>query len=59
MAEAMDYRIKSADMAEFMDVLRIELAVITGGSSGGFAVRRFAVDYLERTLGFVLQLGIR
>ncbi len=44
----------AADLAEFMDVLQLESAVIAGGSSGGFAARRFAVDYPERTLGLVL-----
>src|SRR5262249_23084231 len=29
-------------------------AVIAGGSSGGFAARRFAIDHPERTLGLVL-----
>lgn len=42
------------DVAEFMDILQLDSAVIAGGSSGGFAARRFAVDYPERTLGLVL-----
>ena len=43
----------AVDLAAFMDALHIESAVITGGSSGGFAARRFAIDYPERTLGLV------
>ena len=41
------------DLAAFMDALQIEAAVITGGSSGGFVARRFAIDFPERTLGLV------
>jgi non-heme chloroperoxidase len=44
----------SADLAAFMDAVRLETAVIVGGSSGGFAARRFAIDRPERTLGLVL-----
>jgi non-heme chloroperoxidase len=44
----------AADLAAFMDVLDLEAAVIAGGSSGGFAARRFAIDYPERTLALVL-----
>lgn len=44
----------SADLAAFMDTLHLEAAVITGGSSGGFVARRFAIDHPERTLGLVL-----
>jgi pimeloyl-ACP methyl ester carboxylesterase len=44
----------AADVAELMDALQLEAAVIAGGSSGGFAARRFAADYPERTLGLVL-----
>ena len=44
----------AADLAEFMDILQLESSVIAGGSSGGFAARRFAVDYPERTLGLIL-----
>jgi pimeloyl-ACP methyl ester carboxylesterase len=44
----------AADVAELLDALQLEAAVIAGGSSGGFAARRFAVDYPERTLGLVL-----
>ncbi|HSG18149.1 MAG TPA: alpha/beta hydrolase [Anaerolineae bacterium] len=44
----------AADVAEFMDALQLKAAVIAGGSSGGFAARRLAMDYPERTLGLVL-----
>jgi pimeloyl-ACP methyl ester carboxylesterase len=43
----------AVDLAAFMDSLQIEAAVITGGSSGGFVARRFAIDFPERTLGLV------
>ena len=43
----------AVDLAAFMDALEIEVAVITGGSSGGFVARRFAIDFPERTLGLV------
>jgi pimeloyl-ACP methyl ester carboxylesterase len=46
----------SADLAAFMDVLRLEGAVVAGGSSGGFVARRFAIDPPARTLGLV-RLG--
>jgi non-heme chloroperoxidase len=53
---ATDYRPRdfTADLAEFMDILQLEAAVIAGGSSGGFAARRFAIDYPEGTLGLIL-----
>jgi len=44
----------AADLASFMDALRLQAAVIAGGSSGGFVARRFTIDYPERTLGLVL-----
>jgi non-heme chloroperoxidase len=34
----------AADLAAFMDALRLEAAVVAGGSSGGFIARRFAMD---------------
>lgn len=51
-----DYRPRdfASDLLEFMDVLKLESAVIVGGSSAGFIARRFAIDYPERTLGLVL-----
>jgi non-heme chloroperoxidase len=33
------------DLAKFMDVLRLDAAVIAGGSSGGFVARHFAIEY--------------
>ena len=44
----------AADIAEFLDALQIESTVIAGGSRGGFAARRFAIDHPRRTLGLVL-----
>ncbi|MEX1046266.1 MAG: alpha/beta hydrolase [Actinomycetota bacterium] len=44
----------ASDLVAFMDALRIEAAVIAGGSSGGFIARRFAIDHPERTLGLAL-----
>jgi non-heme chloroperoxidase len=41
------------DLVAFLDVIGVEAAVIVGGSSGGFAARRFAIDHPERTLGLV------
>jgi pimeloyl-ACP methyl ester carboxylesterase len=38
-----------------MDAFHLEAAFIVGGSSGGFVVRRFAIDHPERTLGLVLM----
>ncbi len=43
-----------ADLAAFMDSLDMQIAVIAGGSSGGFVARRFAIDFPSRTLGLVL-----
>jgi non-heme chloroperoxidase len=45
----------ATDLAAFMDVIRLEAAVIAGGSSGGFVARRFVIDHPERTLGLVLM----
>lgn len=44
----------AADLRAFLDATGLEQAVIVGGSSGGLAGRRFAIDYPERTLGLVL-----
>jgi non-heme chloroperoxidase len=44
----------AADLAAFMNEVKLEAAVIVGGSSGGFVARRFAIDHPERTLGLVL-----
>jgi pimeloyl-ACP methyl ester carboxylesterase len=43
------------DLAEFMNVLHLEAAVIAGGSSGGLVARRFAINHPERTMGLVLM----
>jgi pimeloyl-ACP methyl ester carboxylesterase len=43
------------DMAAFLDMLHLEAAIIAGGSSGGFAARRFAIDRAKSTLGLVLM----
>jgi non-heme chloroperoxidase len=43
----------AADLAAFMDELRLDAAVIVGGSSGGFVARRFAIDHPERAMGLV------
>jgi non-heme chloroperoxidase len=44
----------AADLAAFMDAVDLPGAVIAGGSSGGFAARRFAIDHPDRTLGLAL-----
>jgi non-heme chloroperoxidase len=44
----------AADLAAFMDALRIESGVIAGASSGGIVAQRFAIDHPERTRGLVL-----
>jgi non-heme chloroperoxidase len=44
----------ATDLAEFVDVLGLETAVIVGGSSGGIIARRFAIDHPDRTLGLIL-----
>jgi pimeloyl-ACP methyl ester carboxylesterase len=43
----------AADIALFMDALQLEAAAIVGGSSGGFAARRFAIDHPDRTMRLV------
>lgn len=43
------------DLRAFLDAVQVEAAVIAGGSSGGFAARRFALDHPEQTLGLVLM----
>jgi len=42
------------DLKAFMDMVHLERVVIAGGSSGGFIARRFAMNYLERTVKLVL-----
>ena len=42
------------DLAEFMDALEIDSAVVVGHSLGSLIAQRFALDYPERTQGLVL-----
>jgi non-heme chloroperoxidase len=42
------------DVAEFMDALVIDSAVVVGHSLGSLIAQRFALDYPDRTLGLVL-----
>jgi non-heme chloroperoxidase len=44
----------AADAAAFMDVLKIESAVIVGHSMGSYVAQQFAIDFPGRTLGLVL-----
>jgi pimeloyl-ACP methyl ester carboxylesterase len=44
----------AADVATFMDGLKIESAVIVGHSMGGYVAQRFAIDYPNRTKGLVI-----
>ena len=44
----------AADIGAFLDAVGLGAAVLVGGSSGGFAARRFALDHPGRTLGLVL-----
>jgi non-heme chloroperoxidase len=46
--------ILAADLLDFMNKLNIKKAVVAGGSSGGIIIRRFAIDYPERTSGLIL-----
>lgn len=43
----------TADLEAFLDAVGLEAAVLVGGSSGGLAARRFALDHPERTEGLV------
>jgi non-heme chloroperoxidase len=43
----------TADLGAFMDVMRLEAAVIVASSSAGLTAQRFAVEYPRRTLGLV------
>ena len=45
----------AADVAAFMDALRLNRAVIVGHSMGSGVTQRFAFDYPERLLGIVLE----
>jgi non-heme chloroperoxidase len=53
---ATGYRIRdfAADLAAFMDALRLDAAVVVGDSMGGVVAQRFAIDHPERALGLVL-----
>jgi non-heme chloroperoxidase len=42
------------DLAGFMDALKLETAIIAGGSSGGIIAMRFAIDYPNQVLGLIL-----
>ena len=44
----------AADVAAFMDALQLKTAVIVGHSMGSGVDQRFALDYPDRLLGFVL-----
>ena len=44
----------ASDVADFMDKLKIESAIIVGHSMGGTAAQRFALDYSQKTKGLVL-----
>ncbi|MEP7337808.1 MAG: alpha/beta hydrolase [Acidobacteriota bacterium] len=44
----------SADVAAFMDALKLRRAVIVGHSMGSYIAQKFAMDYPERTMGLVL-----
>jgi pimeloyl-ACP methyl ester carboxylesterase len=45
----------AADLAAFLDTMRIESAVIVGHSMGSTVAQRFAVDYPSRTRALVLE----
>jgi non-heme chloroperoxidase len=45
----------AADLAAFMDVLKLGPAVVVGHSMGSYIAQRFALDYPDRTLGLVLM----
>jgi non-heme chloroperoxidase len=44
----------SADVAAFMDALKLKQAVIVGHSMGSYVAQKFAMDYPDRTMGLVL-----
>ena len=44
----------AGDVAEVMDALEIQSAVIVGHSMGSFAAQRFAIEYPDRVAGLVL-----
>src|SRR5262249_12966527 len=56
---ACDAAILAADLADFMDRLRVEAAVIAGHSMGSLVAQRFAIDHPHRTRGLVLLGAFR
>lgn len=50
------YRLRdfADDIGAFMDAVGLDVAVLTGASSGGYVAQRFAVDDPRRTLGLAL-----
>ena len=50
------YRLRdfADDIGAFMDAVGLDVAVLTGASSGGYVAQRFAVDHPGRTLGLAL-----
>jgi pimeloyl-ACP methyl ester carboxylesterase len=53
---ATGYRLRdfAADVAAFMDALRLRSAIVVGHSLGASVAQRFATDYPDRTRGLVL-----
>ncbi|HKQ74734.1 MAG TPA: alpha/beta hydrolase [Blastocatellia bacterium] len=49
-----DPRDFAADVAAFIDVLKLQRAVIVGHSMGSVVAQRFALDYADRVLGVAL-----
>ena len=45
----------AADVAAFMDAMKLDRAVIAGHSMGSHITKRFALDYPDRVLGLVLM----
>ena len=45
----------AADLAAFLDAMRIDSAVIVGHSMGSSVAQRFAIDYPSRTRALVLE----
>jgi pimeloyl-ACP methyl ester carboxylesterase len=45
----------AADLAAFLDAMRIDSAIIVGHSMGSTVAQRFAIDYPARTRGLVLE----
>jgi non-heme chloroperoxidase len=47
----------SNDLAQFMDAMGVQSAVLVGHSMSSGVVRQFALDYPERVRGLVLEAG--